>query len=187
MKLDDVVQSARDAIQVGESVARWHVGGARASSVSMHVDPRSQGIISIDVGVVAYRRRLFGGEKLWHGFVAIDNGGKEADFHVGGEYSDEQFAQLSALPGSGFPPEPLDVDSIALDSREALGLAANRVTEKGRAFRSGGALQLLLRKLDGRPTWHIQYEVPDSLGVYVLMVDAGTGEVMYERLPPDWT
>jgi hypothetical protein len=184
MKLTEVVQSARQAISVAELIGQQQVGSARASSVSMHVDPPSQAILSIDVGLVAYRRRLLGAARLWHGFVTIDNQAREAAFRAGGEYGAEQFAQLSAIPGSGFPPEPLEIDVVTLDVREALDLAAQRVTSKGLAFRSGGVLQLLLRKWDGAPTWHIQYELPGTLAVYVLHVDARTGEIRYERLPP---
>jgi hypothetical protein len=127
----DPVQSARDAIAIAEPLARRRVEAARVSSVVMHVDTESQSIASIDIGVHAYRRGLFGATRLWSGFVSIDNGRRQAEFREGGEYGAEQLAQLSALPGSGFPPEPLDIDSLAVDAPDLLRVAAERLASKG--------------------------------------------------------
>jgi hypothetical protein len=186
-QLTATVQSAREAIAVAEPLARWHVPSAQVSSVSMHLDTASRAIASADVGVFAYRHRLFGGTRLWAGFVSIDNSAGHAEFRAGGEYGAEQFAQLSAVPGSGFPPEPIDPNAIAMEVDEVLGLAAERLPLQGAAFQPGGALQLLLRRVTGRYQWHLQHEQARGLGVYTLVVDASTREITYERLPPNFS
>jgi hypothetical protein len=178
------IRSAREAIAVAEPVARWHVPSAQVSSVSMHGEATARVIASVDVGVFAYRRRLFGGTRLWAGFVSIDNAARNVEYRPGGEYGPEQLAQLSALPESGFPPEPVDASSIVIDVDDVLGLAADRLALKGTTFQSGGALQLLLRKISGRQQWHLQHEQAHGLRVYSLIVDASTREITYERLPP---
>jgi hypothetical protein len=185
-RLTASVQSARDAIAIAEPLARRRVEAARVSSVVMHVDEESQSIASIDIGVHAYRRGLFGATRLWSGFVSIDNGLRQAEFREGGEYGAEQLAQLSAVPGSGFPPEPLDVDSIAVDARDLLRVAAERLASKGVSPQPGGQVQLLLRKIGGRQEWHFQHEQARGLAVYTLVVDARSGEITYERLPPNF-
>jgi len=178
------VHSAREALAVAEELAQRHIEAARASSVALDVDAGSEAVDSIDVGLFAYRRRVFGGTRLWRGFVQIDNRARRANFQLGGEYATEQLAQLSAVPGSGFPPEALDLDSVALDVRDVLRLAAERLALKGTSLRLGGPIHLLLGRSDGRSTWRIQREELDGLGVYVLVVDASTNEITYERLPP---
>jgi hypothetical protein len=185
-RLTAAVHSARDAIAIAEPLARRRVESAQVGSVVIHVDAESQSVASIDVGVHAYRRGLLGGTRLWSGFVTIDNRLRQAEFREGGEYGAEQLAQLSALPGSGFPPEPIDVDSIVLDAGDVIRLAADRLASKGAALRPGGQVQLLLRKMSGRLEWHFQHEQARGLAVYTLVADAGSGEVTYERLPPSF-
>ena len=185
-RLTGAVRSARDAIRLAEAIAHRHVGSAQVGSVAMQMTPRSQSVVSIDVGVFAHRRRPFGGGTLWSGFVRIDNRTGQADFLVGGEYGAKQLAQLSAIPGSGFPPEPLDADAVTFDVPDVLRLAAEQLALKGAVFQEEGDLQLLLRRSEGRQTWRLQHAEARGLRVYVLIVDAGTGEIAYDRLPPGW-
>jgi hypothetical protein len=185
-RLTAAVHSARDAIAIAAPLARGRVESAQVSSVIMHVDAGSRSIASIDVGVHAHRRGLLGGARLWSGFVTIDNRLRQAEFREGGEYGPEQLAQLSALPGSGFPPEPIDVDSIVIDAADVIRLAAERLASKGASLQPGGQVQLLLRKMSGRHEWHFQHEQAHGLAVYTLVADARSGEITYERLPPSF-
>jgi hypothetical protein len=47
-------------------------------------------------------------------------------------------------------------------------------------------VQLLLRTMRGRHELHVQHEQARGLAVYTRVADARSGEITYERLPPNF-
>jgi len=179
------VHTVRDAIAVAHPIARREVESARACSVVAMVEAKSRAVASITVGFMAYRRRLLGGARLWQGFVATNNRTRQTKLVASGEFGPEQFAQLSARPGSEFPPEPLDAEAVVLDVPDVLRLAAERLALKGAAFQSDEPVQLVLRNKGGRHEWHLTHEAHHGFGAYVLVVDARSREITFEQSSPD--
>jgi hypothetical protein len=89
-----------------------------------------------------------------------------------------QFGALASVPGVDFPPPRLDLDALRLEPVDVLRLLESQPLRPGSGL---GSVDLSLFRYDGRLAWRALEDVPDA-GVRTLYVDAGTGEVLLEKV-----
>ena len=134
--------------------------------------------IRLRFGFQEVRRRLMRGDIVRVCWVDIDLDPPSIATGEVGTFGRRQLQKLASIPGLDFPPHRLDLDALRLEPIDVLRLLEDRPSGIGPSL---GNVELSLFRHGGRLAWRVLQDV-GAAGFRTLYVDAGTGEVLLEKV-----